>query len=169
MDNSTLPHDHKQRLVRAYLSLDGLSIGDGLGSEMCWQAEGIPARLIPNCAMEMDRRYGNGPVNHVHIVAVRPIEQDELARSFAEHFDPGRMYGPAMYHELLPRLRNGEDWRCAAKELFHGGGSLGNGGQCGLLPWEPISPMICRALRRRRGFPRKSRTRIPRGSLERLA
>jgi ADP-ribosylglycohydrolase len=44
------------------------------------------------------------------------------------------MYGPAMYHELLPRLRNGDDWRRAAKDLFQGSGSLGNGAAMRVAP-----------------------------------
>ena len=40
--------DPQERMKRAYLSLDGLSIGDSLGSEMCWQAEGKPVRHWPD-------------------------------------------------------------------------------------------------------------------------
>jgi len=61
-------------------------------------------------------------------------EQDELACSFAAHFDVERKYGPAMYHELLPRLRRGEYWRNAARDLFHGSGSLGNGAAMRVAP-----------------------------------
>ena len=34
----------------------------------------------------------------------------------------------------MQRLRNGEDWRLAAKELFHGSGSLGNGAAMCVAP-----------------------------------
>ena len=126
--------DAKERMRRAYLSLDGLSIGDSLGSEMCWQAEAIPARRLPDGPW----KWTDDTEMALSITSVLArfgrVEQDELARSFAEHFDAGRMYGPAMYHELLPRLRNGEDWRVAARQLFQGSGSLGNGAAMRVAP-----------------------------------
>ncbi|MCO5966846.1 ADP-ribosylglycohydrolase family protein [Actinoallomurus soli] len=57
------------------------------------------------------------------------IVEEELARAFADAYaaDPGRGYGAGM-HDLLPLL--GADpgaWRTAARALFDGQGSLGNG------------------------------------------
>jgi ADP-ribosylglycohydrolase len=107
----------QERMNRAYLSLDGLSIGDSLGGELCWQSEAIPARQLPDAPW----KWTDDTEMALSITSVLArfgrVEQDALARSFAEHFDAGRMYGPAMYHELLPRLRNGDNWRIAAKEL----------------------------------------------------
>ncbi len=54
------------------------------------------------------------------------IEQEYLASSFAEHYDPSRGYGPSM-HQLLRNFRAGQDWRQAASNQFEGQGSFGNG------------------------------------------
>ena len=62
------------------------------------------------------------------------IDQDALALSFAEHFDQGRMYGPAMYHRYFPRVRSGEQWSDVAGGLFNGEGSFGNGGAMRVAP-----------------------------------
>jgi ADP-ribosylglycohydrolase len=134
MSSPALPAGHDERLARAYLSLDGLSIGDSLGSEFCWREDCLSARRLP----EAPWRWTDDTEMALSIVYVLRrfghIEQDELAHSFAAHFNTGRMYGPAMYHELLPRLRHGEDWRNAARELFHGSGSLGNGAAMRVAP-----------------------------------
>jgi ADP-ribosylglycohydrolase len=130
----SLPSDHAERMRRAGLALDGLSIGDGFGAELCWQTEDIPPRRLPGAPW----RWTDDTEMALSIVRVLGrfgrIEQDALARSFAEHFDAGRMYGPAMYHELLPRLKRGDDWRTAAPALFDGGGSLGNGAAMRVAP-----------------------------------
>ena len=109
--------DPQERMKRAYLSLDGLSIGDSLGSEMCWQAEGIPVRHLPDAPWKWTDDTEMA-LSITSVLRFGRVEQDELARSFAEHFDAGRWYGPAMYHELLPRLRNGEDRRWQRRNSF---------------------------------------------------
>jgi ADP-ribosylglycohydrolase len=61
------------------------------------------------------------------------IDQDALAHSFGARFERGRGYGAAMY-ELLPQLRAGVPWRAAARSLFGGQGSYGNGGAMRIAP-----------------------------------
>ena len=61
------------------------------------------------------------------------IEQDSLARAFAERYDPSRGYGPAM-HRLLRQIDFGIDWRVAARESFEGQGSYGNGAAMRVAP-----------------------------------
>lgn len=60
-------------------------------------------------------------------------DQDLLAQSFGEHFNPSRGYG-LMMHRLLPRLRAGADWRSEAASLFGGQGSFGNGAAMRVAP-----------------------------------
>ena len=61
------------------------------------------------------------------------VEQDALAWSFAEHYDPSRGYGPAM-HRLLRRIAGGAGWCEAASSLFEGQGSYGNGESMRVAP-----------------------------------
>jgi ADP-ribosylglycohydrolase len=54
------------------------------------------------------------------------IDQDQLAVSFAERYNPSRGYGPSM-HRLLSALRDGAPWQEMAQNQFAGQGSFGNG------------------------------------------
>src|SRR5262249_41136214 len=47
--------------------------------------------------------------------------------------DITRGYGPAM-HQLLPQIRSGKGWRQAARNLFGGRGSVGDGGARRVAP-----------------------------------
>lgn len=61
------------------------------------------------------------------------IDQDALARSFAEHHDFDRGYGPAV-NRMLRLIREGGDWRELAAALFQGQGSWGNGAAMRIAP-----------------------------------
>jgi ADP-ribosylglycohydrolase len=60
-------------------------------------------------------------------------DQDALARSFAEHHDFDRGYGPAV-NRMLRLVREGGDWRELAAALFNGQGSWGNGAAMRIAP-----------------------------------
>lgn len=127
----------EQALARAKLSLDGLSLGDALGSffemaSMNRMIHIIKTRQLPdapwyftddtNMALsiyEILRRYG-----HIH--------QDELANSFVRHFDRMRGYGPGV-HRFVQALQTGQPWQMVNKTLFQGG-SFGNGGAMRIAP-----------------------------------
>jgi len=115
-------------LANAFLSLEGLSVGDAFG-ELFFRLspqETSPADLPPGpwpwtddthmalSIVEILKRYGH-------------IEQNALARAFARRFseEPFRGYaGGAM--RLLGLVALGEDWRELSPQLF-GHGSYGNG------------------------------------------
>jgi ADP-ribosylglycohydrolase len=126
------PQDHDQRMARAYLALDGLSIGDGFGERFFGHpsvvAPAIAARLVPAppwrwtddtvmalCVTEILHRHGR-------------IDQDALAELFARRHgeDPRRGYGGGA-HQILAELRSGGDWRAVSSAVFGGEGSMGNG------------------------------------------
>ena len=67
------------------------------------------------------------------LAAHHRIDQDALARSFAEHHDFDRGYGPAV-NRLLRLVREGGDWRELAAALFNGQGSWGNGAAMRIAP-----------------------------------
>ncbi len=67
------------------------------------------------------------------LAAHHRIDQDALARSFAEHHDFDRGYGPAV-NRLLRLVREGGDWRELAAALFKGQGSWGNGAAMRIAP-----------------------------------
>ncbi len=132
-----VPDSQYTRLKRSYASLEGLSTGDAFGERFFTQTEialtMIRERALPNppwyfiddtnmalSIMSVLRQYGE-------------INQDMLARSFAERYSPMRGYGPAM-HGLLEYIRLGKSWKALAEGLFGGTGSYGNGGAMRIAP-----------------------------------
>lgn len=131
-------------------SVMGLSLGDGFGQRWFFRSGAearreIAARSLPDVPWggrpPSGQNLGPGEVWHwtddtamaLSIVRVLlrhgEIVEDELARTFADTYaaDPGRGYGAGM-HELLPRLgAEPGAWHTAARALFDGQGSLGNG------------------------------------------
>jgi ADP-ribosylglycohydrolase len=63
------------------------------------------------------------------------IDQDVLAIRFGERFaaEPTRGYGPAAIR-ILHAISQGESWRAAARGVFGGAGSFGNGGAMRVAP-----------------------------------
>ena len=131
--------DRNARLKRALLSLEGLSVGDGLGERFFFQGTRarpmIARRELP--ARRWD--YTDDTRMALSIVAILhehdEINQDALAQHFAKLYaeDPGRAYGPAM-RDLLADIHFGADWREAAPALFGGKGSFGNGAAMRIAP-----------------------------------
>jgi len=129
--NIQLPKDHDERLDRARLCLEGLSIGDGFGErffsystyDFLLQEKALPAppwnytddTVMAMSVFEVLKEHGR-------------IDQDELARRFAQRFseEPNRGYGRGAFG-LLEDFRRGVTWRDAAPQLFDGQGSMGNG------------------------------------------
>ncbi|MEU3412839.1 MULTISPECIES: ADP-ribosylglycohydrolase family protein [unclassified Streptomyces] len=123
------------RLERALASLRGLAVGDALGSQFF-----VPANL----PLLKRRELPAGPWQWTDdtemacsvvtvLAAHHRVDQDALARSFAEHHDFDRGYGPAV-NRLLRLVREGEDWRRLAAGLFNGQGSWGNGAAMRIAP-----------------------------------
>jgi ADP-ribosylglycohydrolase len=123
-----------ERLDRALVSLDGLSVADALGQRFFFRE------------IAEDHGRGNPPPGPwwwtddtnmaLSIVKILHefghIDQDALATSFVSAFDVGRQYGEAM-HGLIPSLAI-EHWSTASASLFGGLGSFGNGGAMRIAP-----------------------------------
>ncbi|MEU0673073.1 ADP-ribosylglycohydrolase family protein [Streptomyces sp. NPDC006172] len=131
----TVDFSYEGRLGRALASLCGLAVGDALGSQF----------FVPvNYPLLKRRELPPGPWQWTDdtemacsVVAVlaahHRIDQDALARSFAEHHDFDRGYGPAV-NRLLRLVREGGDWRELSAALFNGQGSWGNGAAMRIAP-----------------------------------
>ncbi|MFJ3622552.1 ADP-ribosylglycohydrolase family protein [Streptomyces iakyrus] len=123
------------RLDRALASLRGLSVGDALGSQYFVPVNYplLKRREVPSGPWQWtDDTEMAGSVVAV-LAAHHRIDQDALARSFAEHHDFDRGYGPAV-NRLLRLVREGGDWRELAAALFKGQGSWGNGAAMRIAP-----------------------------------
>lgn len=126
-----------ERLERARLSLEGLSTGDAFGDRFFMSADTaqalIRSRALPKAPWDFTDDT-NMALSIYHVLRHhRQIHQDELAASFARHYDSGRGYGPAM-HRLLAQIASGEPWQSAATRLFEGQGSYGNGAAMRVAP-----------------------------------
>ena len=120
-----------ERLERARISLEGLSVGDALGGffEMA-----TPRRV--ETYFENKRlppapwRYTDDTSMALSIFLVlrqkQEIDQDYLAESFARRYDRSRGYGRGARH-LLKRVANGDSWHEVERNMFRGEGSFGNG------------------------------------------
>ncbi|MGK7872017.1 MAG: ADP-ribosylglycohydrolase family protein [Xenococcaceae cyanobacterium] len=132
-----MPSLHHHCLVRAQCSLEGLSIGDAFGNRFFVPTD-LAQRLIEARAMPAAPwRFTDDTQMALSIVSIlqqyKRIDQDQLAQSFAQRYDSGRGYGPAM-HGQLARLRDGESWKNVAPNLFAGQGSFGNGAAMRVAP-----------------------------------
>ncbi len=123
------------RLERALTSLRGLSVGDALGSQFFVPANGplLKRRETPPGPWQWTDDTEMACSVVAVLAAHHRIDQDELARSFAEHHDFDRGYGPAV-NRLLRLIREGGDWREPASTLFNGQGSWGNGAAMRIAP-----------------------------------
>ncbi|MEU9470081.1 ADP-ribosylglycohydrolase family protein [Streptomyces avermitilis] len=114
--------------------LNGLAVGDAFGAQF-FVPDNLPAlreqRLPPAPWPWTDDTEMACSVERVPRTA--GFDQDALARSFAEHHDFDRGYGPSM-NRLLRLVRQGESWRDLAAGLFEGQGSWGNGAAMRVAP-----------------------------------
>lgn len=128
----------EQRMSRALISLEGLATGDACGAVF------RPIGLEWDRALAVERamratpwRYTDDTQMALSLVTTLrihgEIEQGDLALSFGRHYDISRGYGPAM-HELLPAIRSRRPWQKAARMLFGGSGSFGNGSAMRVAP-----------------------------------
>lgn len=126
-----------KNIDHAHNALVGLSVGDALGGffefSLGRNHHMIKTRTIPKTEWRYtdDTQMALSIYKQVHLYG--EIRQDELAQSFAEHFDPKRGYGMGARH-LLKRVKQGHDWRPLSKQLFRGEGSFGNGGAMRIAP-----------------------------------
>ncbi|WP_438485500.1 ADP-ribosylglycohydrolase family protein [Streptomyces sp. S186] len=128
------PRDADRR-TRALASLRGLSVGDALGSQFFVPAHHphLRRRELPPGPW----RWTDDTEMACSVLAVlsthHRVDQDALARSFADRHDDARDYGPAV-DRLLRQIRAGGDWRELSAALFNGHGSWGNGAAMRIAP-----------------------------------
>ncbi|MFE2098367.1 MULTISPECIES: ADP-ribosylglycohydrolase family protein [unclassified Streptomyces] len=124
-----------RRLERALASLRGLAVGDALGSQFFVPVNYplLKSRETPVGLWQWTDDTEMACSVVAVLAAHQRLDQDALARSFAEHHDFDRGYGPAV-NRLLRLVREGQDWRELAAGLFGGQGSWGNGAAMRIAP-----------------------------------
>lgn len=130
----------------ARLSLDGLSVGDALGSILgeypasigpapSWtEAGAAQQRWLLERKTPTERLWPTTDDTEMGLAVVETLEEsgridpDRLAARFAARFkrDPDRGYGGTA-RKLLLAYGSGGDWRKLSPAVFNGKGSMGNG------------------------------------------
>ena len=118
----------KAKLARAKLAIEGLAMGDAYGNH-----HGNNPRKHGTPVWE----YSDDTLMALSIVENlrkhSEINQDELAQSFARHWDGQRGYGRGAT-QLLKRIQRGINWQRAVRETFDEQGSFGNGAAMRVAP-----------------------------------
>lgn len=128
---------HAERLARARLSLEGLSVGDGFGDRFFLHPDFahnlISKRAVPAAPWRWTDDTNMALSIYQNIRQHREINQDKLAKSFALHYAGDRGYGAGM-HSMLANVLAGDSWQTLAPALFSGQGSHGNGAAMRVAP-----------------------------------
>jgi len=131
----TADSSRERRFERALDSLRGLSVGDALGSRFFVPSNYplVKRRELPAGTWQWSDDTEMACSVLAVLAAHDRVDQDALARSFAEHYDVDRGYGRAV-GLLLRLIGEGGDWREQAAALFKGQGSWGNGSAMRVAP-----------------------------------
>jgi ADP-ribosylglycohydrolase len=138
--STQLPRDHPERMQRAALALDGLSVGDALGEACtCFYRRHFDAlEQDPENTPPMPWPWTDDTAMAIGLYEVLGelgrVDQDALAKRFAARFaaQPHRGYGAGAYR-LLTAVHTGGDWRRASRSVFRDG-SFGNGSAMRIAP-----------------------------------
>jgi ADP-ribosylglycohydrolase len=116
-------------------ALNGLAVGDAFGAQF-FVPDNLPAlreQRLPDAPWPWTDDTEMACSVHQLVIHYGTVDQEELARSFAERHDFDRGYGPAM-NRMLRLVRQGGDWRELSSGLFDGQGSWGNGAAMRVAP-----------------------------------
>lgn len=127
------------RLQRARQTLEGLSVADALGGHFEFYRLSLFGHHIKNRTYpEPPWRFTDDTNMALSIFSILrqfgEIKQDELAKSFTEHFDSERGYGYGANKVFIEILTNNGHWRDLFQGMFDGTGSYGNGGAMRVAP-----------------------------------
>jgi ADP-ribosylglycohydrolase len=123
-------------LARARRSFEGLSVGDAFGETFFSRRPRIAMRAAVD---DMAWRWTDDTAMALSImeelVARGDVDEDELALRFARRYDaePWRGYGGTA-HSILTAIFEGMPWKIAARAVFGGEGSKGNGSAMRVAP-----------------------------------
>ena len=122
---------------RALVSLTGLSVGDAFGERFFLPHDALRVAIEARTPPPGPWRYTDDTEMTLSVVELLreqgTIDGDALARRLVGRFDPMRGYGPGA-KRLLDKLRAGDAWQVACREVFRGVGSFGNGAAARVAP-----------------------------------
>lgn len=139
MKGNSLPYNHADRLARARLALEGLSVGDAFGECFFCPVELAMDRVQSQHDPPPPWFYTDDTAmalsTYQCLAESGEIDRDRLAALFAAAYarDPMRGYGGTA-HSILRGIGSGIPWQQAAGDAFSGMGSMGNGGAMRVPP-----------------------------------
>lgn len=122
-------------IERARLSLEGLSVADAFGEQLLHCGPVARQLALEHRTAPVGRQWmwtddTAMAISVVEILAAwGEIDPEPLARVFAQRYyrEPARGYGGGAHH-ILSAIAAGDDYQVAARSVFDGQGSCGNGG-----------------------------------------
>src|SRR5690349_17221815 len=122
--------DSAQRIARARMALEGLSVGDAFG-EQFFSLSVHQTQPPEQCVLKDPPWPWTDDTDMALSVfsVLRPkgsIEQELLADDFLKHFEMSRGYGPSL-NRILRTAKSGREVIEACAGQFGGAGSYGNG------------------------------------------
>ena len=132
------PARDDRREDRARGALLGTFVGDALGMPY----EGVGPASIPGALEMIDARLGPGTYTDdtqmmialsESLLRCDVVDPEDVARSFRAHYEPARGYG-AGTTRVLELWEQGDSVEQAARRVFGGQGSLGNGAAMRVAP-----------------------------------
>src|SRR5258708_416998 len=124
-------------LGRAMISLEGLSVGDSFGEQFFAPEHLVMSRIRERLLPPSPWQWTDDTNMALSIVeclsAFEEVDQNHLAESFADRFNPARGYG-AGASVLLNAIGNGTPWRLGSRAMFGRRGSFGNGSAMRIAP-----------------------------------
>lgn len=129
----------EDRIKYAKRALDGTALGDCFGQTFFVPDETARQRIKDREILKEPWHFTDDTVMAIGIYRILKkygkIDQDELARVFAENYalDWHRGYGGTV-HSILHSIKEGKNWREVSAGAFDGMGSMGNGGAMRAAP-----------------------------------
>src|SRR5689334_756466 len=138
---------NKMRLARARVALEGLSIADAFGEQLLHAGPHARMTALDHRTAPVGRTWrwtddtAMAMAIYEELADRGAIDEASLAARFVKRYDadPARGYGRGA-HQVLAELAAGVPWEIAAKQLFDGQGSRGNGGG---MRAAPIGAYFC--------------------------
>lgn len=122
---------------RAWLSLEGLSVGDAFGERFFGPPRDALRKIAQRELCPPPWMYTDDTEMALSVVEVLrergEIDQDLLAQRFAARMQFDRGYGQGTY-AILCAVKEGRDWRAWTQAGFRGMGSFGNGAAMRVSP-----------------------------------
>lgn len=127
-----------ERLARALLSLDDLSVGDAFGETFFTHPDLVEGLIAQRALAPEPWRWTDDTLMAVSIVQnlrdFGAVDQDALVADFVRRYDVERGYGPTIGSAFRAIRADNEPWRDVFPYLFGGQGSWGNGAAMRVAP-----------------------------------